>query len=118
MMALKNILLTLLLVSCYLLPFSAFAAETPPVNSPDAWSKLGRGLGNILFCPFEILYQPSVIAKRGERWPVAFLGGASKGMLFMGVRGLAGVYEVVTFPVPLPAGYKPILKPEFIIPSY
>ena len=28
-------------------------------------------------------------------------------------RELVGVYEIVTFPLPLPRGYKPIMKPEW-----
>ena len=28
-------------------------------------------------------------------------------------RELVGVYEVVTFPAPVPRGYRPILSPEY-----
>lgn len=29
-----------------------------------------------------------------------------------------GVYDVVTFPVPVPKGYKPVMKPEFPAEDY
>jgi putative exosortase-associated protein (TIGR04073 family) len=40
--------------------------------------------------------------------------GLAKGVGMTAARILSGVYEVATFPLPIPAGYKPILNdPEF-----
>ena len=46
-----------------------------------------------------------------------YVAGATVGIL-QGVwrtvlRGVVGVFEVVTFPAEIPKGFKPILKPEF-----
>ncbi len=39
--------------------------------------------------------------------------GAVRGVAMGVVRTLAGVYEVATFPVPVPPGYKAVLHPEY-----
>ena len=41
------------------------------------------------------------------------LAGLGRGAIFMMGRALVGVYEMVTFPIPYPAHYKPVLQPEF-----
>lgn len=41
--------------------------------------------------------------------PAGFLAGFGLGLMRMG----AGVYELVTFPIALPADYKPILSPRY-----
>ena len=97
-----------LIAACFAFPLSASAND-------DAWNKLGRGFCNIVTSPLEILNQPVQMAKT-ERWPIAMAGGFFKGIGMMLVRLGTGVYEIVTFPLPCPNGYEPILKPEFIIP--
>ncbi len=78
-----------------------------------ATRKLGRGICNIVFCPLEILEQTkSVYDSDGPFAAVTY--GLVKGVFMIGARALVGVYETVTFPIPLPRGYKPILNyPEF-----
>ena len=39
--------------------------------------------------------------------------GVAKGLGMIVARELIGVYEFVTAPFPAPAGYKPILQPEY-----
>jgi putative exosortase-associated protein (TIGR04073 family) len=44
----------------------------------------------------------------------AFTWGLLKGVGMTGFRALVGVYETVTFPMPIPERYEPILTdPEF-----
>ena len=74
--------------------------------------KLGRGIANITTCPIEL---PRTIEKVSLR--DGYVAGATVGIL-QGVwrtvlRGVVGVFEVVTFPAEIPKGFKPILKPEF-----
>ena len=84
-----------------------------PCYAQDAFTKLGRGVANTLTGWVEIpknIYATSVEKN-------AFAGmtlGAAKGIGMTIVRTGAGVFEVVTFPFPIPAGYKPILDPEFV----
>ena len=62
----------------------------------DAWVKLGRGMANIGTFYFEIVRQPSEMAKT-ERWPIAVFGGVSKGLAYSLLRLTAGIYETLTF---------------------
>ena len=84
---------------------SAADAETAP-------RKFGRGLAgmtlSILEVPGNMVDQTR---KRGaaEGVPLGFAIGL--GMIVP--RTLVGVYEFVTAPFPIPAGYQPILHPEF-----
>jgi putative exosortase-associated protein (TIGR04073 family) len=93
----------------------AFAVEK---KMDDMWSKLGRGICNVLTGPLEIFNQPAQMAAGGERWPIAFMGGIFKGTGVMIQRVLVGVYEILTFPVPNTSGnFEPVMEPEFILPT-
>ncbi|MBN1687517.1 MAG: exosortase system-associated protein, TIGR04073 family [Candidatus Omnitrophica bacterium] len=94
---------------------SAYAYKEP--KKYDLWNKLGRGVGNIVACPMELLNQPSQMYKDGERLLPAIVGGLGKGVVYTATRAVVGVYEVATFPLPLPEGYKPIMEPEFAFPE-
>ena len=87
------------------------------VYAADAWAKLGRGVNNVLFGFFEIPHQTINMGKH-ERWPIAMVGGPIKGVFYFIARELVGVYETVTFPVPVPADYEPVMYPEFIFPPF
>lgn len=77
--------------------------------------KLGRGIANVVTSPFEI---PMDMGETKDESGIfaAFTWGLLKGTVDMVKRAVVGVYEIVTFPVPLPADYKPIIDdPEFIL---
>ena len=78
----------------------------------NALKKLGRGAANVLTCPFELPYR--VGEANEESGPFAAITyGILNGFWRMGVRGVVGLYEVVTFPIP---GYGPIVDdPEFFL---
>ena len=77
--------------------------------------KLGRGVSNILTCPLEIPQRMGAIAV-DDGAPAAATWGLLSGVLNMGKRAIVGVYEVVTFPVPIPSDYAPIITdPEFML---
>lgn len=79
----------------------------------DALRKFGRGCANVFSFPIEIYNQMSKAHEEGGP-SAAFTRGLAMGTGMMGVRVLVGVYEIVTFPFPVPAGYRPILTdPEF-----
>jgi putative exosortase-associated protein (TIGR04073 family) len=87
--------------------------KTGPSYMSGALRKLGRGVSNIFTCPIEL---PRKIEKVGYRdgWVAASTVGVLQGAWRMGLRGLAGVYETVTFFVEAPEGFKPIIQPEFV----
>ena len=81
-------------------------------DAQSAGRKFGRGLAGMttsfLEVPGNMVAQTE---KRGaaEGIPLGFVIGL--GMIVP--RTLVGVYEFVTAPFPAPAGYRPILQPEF-----
>ncbi len=82
-----------------------------PVRAENPVTKLGRGVENVVTSPVEFLTQYMVAGEQGN--PVS---GIVVGTLFGAgmtvVRILAGVYEIVSFPFPLPKNYEPLLDPE------
>ena len=100
-----------LLAAVLLVSQSVFAAE---VESSGPLRKLQRGFVNIALSPMEI---SSELAKEKEensdqmlpRW----MSGSVRGVAYTGGQALAGVYDIVTFPLPFPKEYGPIVQPEF-----
>lgn len=75
--------------------------------------KLGRGLANVVTGVVEI--PKGVQETFYEEGPVAAASwGLIDGIYKFFARTLTGIYEVVTFPIPLPADYEPIVQPEFL----
>jgi putative exosortase-associated protein (TIGR04073 family) len=74
--------------------------------------KFGRGCANLAFGAMEI--PGRMIAEHRARGPLwAMSLGFAKGVGGFVTRELVGVYEIVTFPAPVPRGYRPILGPEY-----
>lgn len=75
--------------------------------------KLGRGITNIVTCPGELIRTPELVGRKDgylAAWSVGLLQGAWRTVL----RGVTGVFEVVTFLVEIPEDYGPLMKPEFV----
>ena len=73
--------------------------------------KLGRGLANMVT---GVLALPGSIAEGAhENGASGAAVGLGKGIARTIARELAGVYEFVTFPLPAPRGYRPILDPPY-----
>ncbi len=89
-----------------LLPAATAAAEyTAP-------RKLGRGFAGLTAGFLEL---PGHILKESRANGAAqgLTLGFATGLGAVVTRTLVGAWEFVTFPFPVPAGYKPILKPEY-----
>ncbi|MFC1631458.1 exosortase system-associated protein, TIGR04073 family [Candidatus Omnitrophota bacterium] len=83
----------------------------------DPIRKLGRGLANAVTGVVEIPKKVILISKNdnpvlGLTW--GWIKGAAVGLL----RTAAGVYETVTFPIPAPADYEPMISPEFVFEEW
>jgi putative exosortase-associated protein (TIGR04073 family) len=98
-----------------------FAVEEPSPNETartdygaGVGKKLGRGLANTAFGWLEV---PKGIEKVGDEnnFIAALTWGTIYGAGNAVVRTLAGVYEIVTFPVPAPPNFEPLVKPDFPI---
>ena len=107
----KN-LLRLLGVVVVLLAFAVSLRAAEIENEGTPQRKLQRGFLNVALSPLEISNELAK-EKKNDTFPPSWLTGAGRGMAFMMGRALVGVYELVTFPVPYPANYKPVLSPEF-----
>jgi putative exosortase-associated protein (TIGR04073 family) len=76
-----------------------------------AGDKLGRGLSGMAF---GVLALPGVIVEETQlRGPVGVPIGIAEGLGMVVTRELVGVYEFLTAPFPIPANYRPILKPPY-----
>ena len=97
----------LVAVLAMLMAFSSIAF------ADDPFTKLGRGVANSLTGWLELpknIYSTSV-----EDNALAGLTiGVAKGAGMTIVRTATGLYEVATFPFPLPQDYKAILEPEYV----
>ncbi|MCX7915113.1 MAG: exosortase system-associated protein, TIGR04073 family [Verrucomicrobiae bacterium] len=87
------------------------ASEDPPRHH-NALRKLGRGVANVLFGVVEVPNQyTKAVSKHGGA--AGFTYGLPKGIVRWVGRELVGVFEIVTFPLPVPSGYRPIMQPEW-----
>lgn len=92
------------------LPLTLLLAA-PGTQADTAAQKFGRGLAGMT-CGF--LELPGNIVKETEaKGPVGIPVGLAMGVGMMVTRELVGVYEFISAPFPVPAGFKPILKPEY-----
>jgi putative exosortase-associated protein (TIGR04073 family) len=97
---------------------AAVALSLAVLAAPDAASaqspphKFGRGVVNLALGIFEV---PGRMVQEGRRrgpaWAMSL--GFAKGVGGFVTRELVGIYEIVTFPAPIPRGYEPILEPEY-----
>ena len=97
----------------------AAMAQAPDVSRDQSqvgkmMNKLGRGIINVYLCWVEI---PRSIAIEWERTdPVTgTVVGAVKGIGWGFARFATGIFEVYTFPFPVPGNYEPLIEPEWII---
>src|SRR5687768_11471696 len=90
----------------------AYAADDWPVLE-QMGKKLSRGLANMTGGWMEI---PKQIYRVGqeEGWVVGALRGPFDGVGMSIARTLAGAYEVLTFPVPVPPHYQAMLQPDYV----
>jgi len=116
--AMKAKLLGLLMIVALLFPVCAMAqTQEDAPRGQNALRKLCRGFANVLFGIVEVPNQiTKATAEHGGGAGVTY--GVGKGFARWFGREVTGVYDVVTFPVPFPHGYKPIMKPEFPADDY
>ena len=100
-------------IGTFLFAFSLVAA-TAWAHPEDAASKLGRGLSNTAFGWFDILNEMGNALDR-EGPGIGIPSGFLRGTFFAAARTLAGIYEVITFPLPNgKKGYQPLILPESV----
>jgi putative exosortase-associated protein (TIGR04073 family) len=84
----------------------------PPAGAQTAARKFGRGFAAMTTAFLEVpgnMVAETRARGAGEGIPLGF----AKGLGMIIPRVLVGVWEVVSAPFPFPAGFEPILQPEF-----
>lgn len=94
------------LIAAEVVPEAEIQGEGTPLR------KIQRGFLNVALSPFEISSELSKEV-RNDTLPPSWVAGLGRGMFYTVGRALVGVYEIVTFPLPYPAKYKPVIQPEF-----
>jgi putative exosortase-associated protein (TIGR04073 family) len=90
----------------------AAVGHSAPALAQTPAHKFGRGAANLTCGIMELPAQ--MIAegrRRGPLWALSL--GFARGMGGFVTRELVGVYELVTFPAPVPRGYRAILDPAY-----
>ena len=96
----------------WLLATPLLAVLASPVAAQTAADKVLRGFAGMTTAFLEV---PGNMVRESERRGAA-VGiplGFAKGLGMIVPRVLVGVWEFVTAPIPVPAGYQPMLEPEF-----
>lgn len=102
----------LALLLALLLAVPAFAETDDPPRQHNALRKLGRGCANVLFGFIEVPNQyTKAVSEHGGSAGITY--GIPKGFARWIAREFVGVYEIITFPIPAPPGYRPVMKPEW-----
>jgi len=92
-------------------PLAQAGTDDPPAGQ-NPLRKLGRGFANVFFGFIEIPNQyTKAVSEHGGAAGVTY--GVPKGFARWFGREIVGMVEIVTFAVPVPPGYRPIMKPEF-----
>jgi len=103
---------TTVLVLLILLVFTA-----SPAHAEDMVYKLSRGLTNLITGWGELAVQ-LVASQQDHNAVTGTFAGLFRGLYFTVARELTGVYDVVTFPIPLPANYEPLWKPATVFEAW
>ena len=77
-------------------------------------TKLFRGIANAATGWMEIPKQTSLVWQ-GQGPGIGLSWGLAKGIGYAVARSVAGAYEIVTFPFPIPEGYQPIMHPDYVL---
>jgi len=87
-------------------------AIASPAGAQSAPRKFGRGFAGMTTAFLEV--PGNMVAETRERGAGEGIPlGFAKGLGMIIPRVLVGVWEVISAPFPVPAGYRPILQPEF-----
>ena len=108
----RSLILLVLLLALFSVASSLKAEEAEIQGEGTPMRKLQRGFLNVALSPVEISNELSKEVRK-DTLPPSWIAGLGRGSCYAVGRALTGIYEMVTFPLPYPANYKPVLQPEF-----
>jgi len=80
----------------------------------DPGTKLTRGVTNSLTGLLEVPLTIGEEWKASNNMAVGIFVGAGKGLVWGFMRTLSGLYDLLTFPIPIPEKYDSIMKPDYV----
>lgn len=98
---------------CVLTATSVPAAAEEPGVAQQIGTKFVRGVANLTTGWVELPKQIYVVGTN-EGWVAGALRGPFDGLGMFAARTIAGAYEILTFPIPVPPNYQPMLSPEYV----
>lgn len=101
------------LIVILLMSTPALAQADEPSVPQQIGSKFTRGASNFITGWLEIPKQIYLVGEK-EGWLAGTFRGPLEGLGMFIARTVAGAYEVLTFPVPVPPQYQPMLLPEYV----
>jgi putative exosortase-associated protein (TIGR04073 family) len=100
------VMLAVVVLFCYLAPLS-YAEQ-------NAAQKLGRGIANLFTGWLEIPYEIGRKINRDDSMISGIFIGPITGFCKAVGRTAVGMYDILTFPLPIPKGYQPVIEPELV----
>jgi putative exosortase-associated protein (TIGR04073 family) len=97
-----------LLVAIMILSLSSLVYAKGPGD------KLVRGTANILSGWLEIPQTIDEEWKASKNAGIGIVAGLFKGIVLAAGRMASGVWDVLTFPAPVPENYEPLFKPDYV----
>jgi len=98
---------------CLLIVSGTPAHAEEPGLFKQIGTKFVRGVANITTGWAEIPKQVYLVGKN-EGWVAGVFRGPFDGIGMFFARTVAGAYEILTFPVPVPSRYQPMVQPEYV----
>ncbi len=89
------------------------AAGCVPAYAGDPLTKLGRGLSNTATGWLEFFKEIGLQVDHSGHMAGLFVGPI-KGAAKAAGRTMAGVYDTLTFLIPFPEDYGPLIEPEYV----
>ena len=105
-----ELMFPILIVLLLALVPSGLAVDLEPEGTMSR--KLQRAFLNVALAPIEISYELKKARLQETAIPNWFIGTLRGGFAMVG-RMIIGIYELVTFPIPIPKNYEPVIYPEF-----
>ena len=93
--------------------FPAVSQADEPSLPQQIGAKFVRGVTNLATGVGEIPKQIYLIGQK-EGWVQGIFRGPFEGLGMFIARTVGGAYEVVTFPIPVPSNYQPMMLPEYV----